>query len=203
MSNRIKVISILVLLFFTANIQAQNPAATQPSSVSSVTGSVTPEGIVRMMAHGEALQIRMEIYSAAGELVSDSGLRQGNIVDWKQSDATQPMTDGSYLVVVTVKDFKGNLTQRTAALSLQAGQLNLQKRDETNTAQAQVIQSRQTQKTKMAEGDDAISILREGKERSVVVTAHDGTDGQVSSTSGTSKTTSIQMRCALCRQRHS
>ena len=43
-----------------------------------------------MIAHGEALQIRMEIYSASGELVSDSGLRQGNIVDWKQTDATQP-----------------------------------------------------------------------------------------------------------------
>ena len=129
MSNRITLITILVLVLFTTNIQAQNP-------VSSVTGSVTPEGIVRMIAHGEALQIRMEVYSAAGELVSDSGLRQGNIIDWKQSDATQPMTDGSYLVVVTVKDFKGKLTQRSVALSLQAGQLNLQKRDEMTTAQA-------------------------------------------------------------------
>ena len=182
MSNRITLIAILVLVFIT-NIQAQNPAVTQPGSVSSVTGSVTPEGIVRMIAHGEALQVRMEIYSAAGELVSDSGLRQGNIVDWKQSDATQPLTDGSYLVVVTVKDFKGNLSQRIAALSLQAGQLNLQKRDEVTTAQAQLVKGRR-QGQKMIEGYDAISILREGKERAVVVTAHDGTDGQVSSTSG-------------------
>jgi hypothetical protein len=147
MSNRITLIAILVLVLFTTNIQAQNPAAAA-GSTSSVTGSVTPEGIVRMIAHGETLQIRMEVYSATGEVVSDSGLRQGNIVDWKQSDATQPMTDGSYLVVVTVKDFKGNLTQRTAALSLQAGQLNLQKREEMTTAQAQMIQSRQSQKTK-------------------------------------------------------
>src|SRR5215213_12002989 len=183
--NRVLVISILVLLTFTANIQAQTPAAAQPSTVSSITGSVTPEGTVRMIAHGEALQIRMEVYSAAGDVVADTGLRQGNIIDWKQTDATQPIIDGSYLVVVTVKDFKGNLNQRMAALTLQGGQLNLQKRDEVTTAQQQSLESRRAaQKTKVTEGDDAISILREGKERAVVVNAHDGTDGQVSSTSG-------------------
>ena len=116
--NRVAVISILVLLTFTANIQAQTPAAAQPSAVSSVTGSLTPEGTVRMIAHGEVLQIHMEVYSAAGELVADTGLRQGNIIDWKNADATQPIIDGSYLVVVTVRDFKGNLNQRMAALTL-------------------------------------------------------------------------------------
>jgi len=140
-----------------------------------------------MIAHGEALQIRMEIYSTSGELVSDSGLRQGNMVDWKLTDATQAMADGSYLVVVTVKDFKGNLNQRMATLSLQAGQLQLlpQKRDEVTTAQTQAIESRrQGKKVRVNDGDDAVSIFHEGKERDVVVTAHDGTDGQVTSTNG-------------------
>ena len=165
--NRVTAIAILVLVSFISNIHAQ----TQPGSV---TGSITPEGAVRMIAHGEALQIRMEIYNATGEVVSDSGLRKGNIVDWKQSDATQPLIDGSYHVVVTVKDFKGTLTQRAATLTLQGGQLSLQprKRDEAS------------QKSKTTEGDDSISILREGKERAVIVNAHDGTDGQISSTSG-------------------
>ncbi len=182
---RTTAIAILVLIIFTANIQAQTPTAAPASAVSSITGTVTSDGTVRMIAHGEALQVRMEIYSAAGELVSDTGLRQGNIIDWKQSDATQPLTDGSYLVVVTVRDFKGNLNQRMAALSLQAGQLNLQKRDEITSAQMHTLETRRAaQKTKVTEGDDAISILREGKERAVIVTAHDGTDGQVSSTSG-------------------
>jgi trimeric autotransporter adhesin len=183
--NKVAVIYILVLLTFTVNIHAQTPAAAQPSTVSSVTGSVTPEGAVRMIAHGEALQIRMEVYSAGGELVADTGLRQGNIIDWKQTDATQPLIDGSYLVVITVRDFKGNLNQRMAALTLQAGQLQLQsqKRDQVTTAQVRTMESRQG-KSKIAEGDDAISILKEGKERAAVVTAHDGTDGQVNSTSG-------------------
>jgi hypothetical protein len=186
MSNtRVAIIAILVLFTFTTNIHAQTAA--QPSSVSSVTGSVTSDGNVRMMAHGEALQVRLEVYSAAGELVADSGFRQGSIVDWKQSDAVQPLVDGSYLVVVTVKDFKGNLNQRMATLSLQAGQLSLQnqKRTEVTAAQTQAVENRRsTGKTRIVEGDDAISILRDGKERAAVVTAHDGTDGQVSSTSG-------------------
>lgn len=183
--NRIIVIAVLVLLASITNIQAQDTAATPPVSLSSVTGSVTTDGTVRMIAHGEALQIRIEIYSAAGELVSDSGLRNGTIVDWKQTDALQAMPDGAYLVVVTVKDFKGNLSQRTAALSLQAGQLQLQnqKRNEITSAQAQSMESRRAGK-KVNDGDDAISILREGKERAVVVNAHDGTDGAVSSTTG-------------------
>ncbi|HEU4833980.1 MAG TPA: tail fiber domain-containing protein, partial [Pyrinomonadaceae bacterium] len=157
----------------------------QPSTVSSVTASVTPEGTVRMIAHGEALQIRMEVYSSGGELVADTGLRQGNIIDWKQTDASQPMIDGSYLVVVTVRDFKGNLNQRLADLTLQAGQLQLQsqKRDQVNTAQVRTMESRQG-KSRIMEGDDSISVLKEGKERAAVVTAHDGTDGQVNTTSG-------------------
>jgi hypothetical protein len=166
-TSRVTTIAILVLVSLISNIHAQ----TQPGSV---TGSITPEGAVRMIAHGESLQIRMEIYSASGELVSDTGLRKGNIIDWKQSDATQPLIDGSYQVIVTVKDFKGTTNQRVATLTLQAGQLSLQprKRDEAS------------QKIKTTDGDDSISILREGKERAVVVNAHDGTDGQVSSTSG-------------------
>ena len=175
-TKQIAVLFILVLLTFTVNIHAQT---------SSVTGTVTPEGAVRMIAHGEVLQVRMEVYSAAGELVADTGLRQGNIIDWKQTDATQPIIDGSYLVVVTVRDFKGNLNQRMAALTLQAGQfqLQIQKRDQLSTAQVRTMEGRQG-KSRITEGDDAISILKEGKERAAVVTAHDGTDGQVDSTSG-------------------
>jgi len=174
--NRVAVLTILVLLTLTINIHAQT---------SSVTGTVTPEGAVRMIAHGEVLQVRMEVYSAAGELVADTGLRQGNIIDWKQTDATQPIIDGSYLVVVTVRDFKGNLNQRMAALTLQAGQfqLQIQKRDQLSTAQVRTMEGRQG-KSRITEGDDAISILKEGKERAAVVSAHDGTDGQVDSTSG-------------------
>lgn len=185
--NRFTAIAIIVLALITTNVYAQSLTATQTGAGASVTGSVTSDGAVRMIAHGEVLQIRMEIYSAAGELVSDSGLRQGNVIDWKQTDAVQGMPDGAYLVVVTVKDFKGNQNQRMASLSLQSGALQLlsQKREEVTSAQTQSMESRREgKKIRMNDGDDAISILRDGRERAVVVTAHDGTDGQVSSTTG-------------------
>jgi hypothetical protein len=38
------------------------------------------------------------------------------VIDWKQTDAAQPLTDGAYVVVVTVKDFKGNQHQRMSSL---------------------------------------------------------------------------------------
>ena len=179
-TNRITVIALLAVLIFTTNIYAQTQS-------SSVTGSVTPEGVVRMIAHGEALQIRMEIYSATGDVVSDSGLRQGSIIDWKLTDAAQAMPEGSYLIVVTVKDFKGNLISRMVGLSLQAGQVQLQahKTDEVTPAQKQALEiSRTGKKVRTTEGDDAVSILRDGKERAVVVTGHDGTDGSVNTTTG-------------------
>ena len=50
--NRVAVLFILVLLTITANIHAQTPAAAQPSTVSSVTGSISPDGAVRIIAHG-------------------------------------------------------------------------------------------------------------------------------------------------------
>ena len=82
-TNRIAIIAILVLFISTNNIQAQTSAASQPNAISSVTATVTSQGTVRMIAHSEALQIRMEIYAATVEIVSDSGLRPGNILDWK------------------------------------------------------------------------------------------------------------------------
>jgi hypothetical protein len=116
MNNRIIAIAFILCAFVTTNVYAQNTAAPQPGPSSSVTGSITPEGAVRMIAHGEVLQIHMEIFSASGELVSDSGIRLGNVIDWKRTDAAQPLTDGAYVVVVTVKDFKGNQHQRMSSL---------------------------------------------------------------------------------------
>ena len=49
--NRVTLIAVLVLVSFISNIHAQTQS-------NSVTGSITSEGAVRMIAHGETLQIR-------------------------------------------------------------------------------------------------------------------------------------------------
>jgi hypothetical protein len=186
---RLLLLITLSLVLVANNTLAQSVASTQgtQSSTPAVTASVSVEGTVRFTSPGQVTQIRLEIFNASGVTVYDSAMRQGNIIDWKITDATQPMFDGSYLCVVSVKDLQGKLRQRLGSLSVQAGQVTLQNsRAESLTAdQSQALaKRRQEQKIEAADNNDAITILREGKSRAVTVTAHDGQDGQVTSTSG-------------------
>jgi len=167
--------------------QDQKSVQSQQSSTPAVTATVSATGDIRFASPEPILQIRLEIYSAAGELLFDSGLRQGSIIDWKTTDASQAMTDGSYLSVVTVRDYQGQLRQRLGAVSLQSGQLELKRlgQEELTPAQSQSLKvRRQAQKIEATGNGEPLTILREGKERSAVITAHDGQDGQVTSTTG-------------------
>jgi len=152
-----------------------------------VTAAVTEPNAIRLSSPGEISNIRLEVYAPSGTLAFDSGLRQGNVLDWKLSEATQPIGDGTYLFVVTIRDLQGKFHQRLGNIVVDAGQASLttQRSDAINAAQKQTLNTRlQSQKIALADSTDAVTVLRPGKERSVVVTAHDGTDGQVASTSG-------------------
>ena len=81
--------------------------------------------------------------------VEDDGPRKGSLIDWKTTDAAQAMADGSYLCVVTFKDFQGKLSQRLGALSLEDGQAMLKhvRGEELTAAQSQALAvARQSQK---------------------------------------------------------
>jgi hypothetical protein len=180
------VLSLILLCAHNALAQTEKSSQTQPTTVPAVTASVSA-GALRFSAPEGVLQIRLEVYNAGGQLVFDSSLRKGSILDWKITDATQAMTDGTYLTVVTVMDLQGQLRQRLGSLSLQAGQPVLQRlvQSELNAAQSQALKvRRQSQKIEATEGNDSLTILRDGKDRSAVVTSHDGQNGQVTSTSG-------------------
>jgi hypothetical protein len=186
---RLLLLITLSLLLVANDALAQSVTTAQgtQSSTPAVAASVSVEGAVRFTSPGQVTQIRLEIYNENGLTVYDSGMRQGSIIDWKITDATQPMTDGAYLSVVSVKDLQGKLRQRLGSLSIQSGQVTLQNvRAESLTAdQSQALAtSRQAKKIESADNNDTITILREGKERSMTVTAHDGQDGQVTSTRG-------------------
>jgi hypothetical protein len=187
---QIRILVILSLMLFANKALAQNATTAQSQQTSSpaVTAAVLTDGAVRFTSPGQTTQMRLEVYNASGVLVYDSGLRQSSILDWKITDATQVMNEGSYLCVVSVKDLQGKLRQRLGSFSLQAGQVTLQqaRAQENLTAdQSQALAtSRQAQKIEAENNNDAITILRGGKARSVTVTAHDGQDGQVTSTNG-------------------
>jgi hypothetical protein len=188
-TTRLVLLITLSLCVFVNSGLAQNSAAAPASQTAtpSVTASISAADTVRFAAPGQVLQIRLEIYSANGDVVSDSGMRAGNIVDWKTSDAAQTLTDGQYLTVVTVRDFQGKFRQRLGGLTVQAGQLTLKNpaASELTAAQTQTLKTRgQSQKVEAADSADVMTILRDGKERAVVVTGHDGQEGQIATTTG-------------------
>jgi hypothetical protein len=158
----------------------QTQSTTQTSSP--VTATITSDGAVRLVSPGETIQTRLELYSSAGERVYDSGSRQGNVIDWKQTDAA--VVDGAYLAVVSTKGFDGKWQRKYVGLSLQAGQATLskQRRNNLNSAQLQAIDANQS--VVMIDDDSAVVVLREGKERAAVVSTHDGQNGQVTATTG-------------------
>lgn len=188
-ANRLLLLIAFLVLSCGGSALAQTAvvgAKTNETATVAVTASASADA-VRVAAPSQVLQIRLEIYSANGEVMFDSGLKQGSIIDWKVTDSTKAMPDGTYVSVVTVRDFQAKYRQKFASLSLQSGQLSLQSQraSDVSAVQSQAINNRmQSRKIEAAEGDESVTILREGKERGVVVSAHDGKDGQVTTTSG-------------------
>jgi trimeric autotransporter adhesin len=185
MLKRLHLLSAIISLTLLNTVAAaQTQQGAQAPAPPAVTASAAGAG-ARFAAPEGVSQVRLEIYAASGERVFDTGMRPGSILDWKTSDAQQGLADGSYLCVLTVKDLRGKLSQRVGSLSLQAGQVSLSRAAQANAAQAQALSSeRQARKIEQAGEDSALTVVTAGKERALTVAAHDGRDGQVTSTSG-------------------
>jgi hypothetical protein len=189
MSKRSYLLFVVLSLILLANSAlAQSEAAAQgtQSSTPVVAVSVSTEG-ARFTSPARVLEMRLGIYNAKGDLIFDSGARQGDTLDWRIKDVAQAMTDGTYLCVVTVKDFQGKLRQRLGHINMQSGHITLKRSrlEDLTAEQSQALANgRQSQKIDPAENNESFTVYGEGKSRAVVVTAHDGQDGQVSATSG-------------------
>jgi hypothetical protein len=184
--NSISIILFSIILVQSAFAQNETTPTATVTNAPAVLVSAAAENL-RLTSPEQVSQMRLEIYAAGGQQLFDSGLHNGNILDWKTTDARPAMTDGSYLALVTVKDIRGRASQRFATLSVQAGQVSVSRarEDELTPAQAQALAaSRQSQKIVAAGTDTALTIVRENKARALTLTAHDGQDGQVTSTSG-------------------
>jgi hypothetical protein len=166
----------LILLGNSVFAQDQKATAVAVSSSAAVTAAVIEPNAIRLSSPGEISNIRVEVYTANGELVFDSGLRQGNVLDWKLSESTQAIGDGAYLFVVTTRDPQGKFRQRLGNIVVDAGHATLkaQAGEAVNGPQKQALSTRlQSQKITLADDVDAVTVLRPGKERSIVVSAHD------------------------------
>jgi hypothetical protein len=156
--------ALLTLSLFQGFVFAQEPAQ-QPAAAPAVTAAPTESG-ARFTAPGEVLELRLEVFTADGAQVFDSGTRPGGVIDFQAAG----FADGQYTAVVTVKDLKGRTSRRTGSLTAQGGKVSVSK---LSAAQA----------TAPADAEP-LTALKGGKERAATVSTHDGTAGQVTSTSG-------------------
>ena len=168
------IISALVL---TGSVAAQDAARSQqpsPAQGAVVTAASTASG-VRFVSPNDARRIRLEVYTQAGERLFDSDFRAGGIVDWE----AQGLSDGSYLCVVTIEDLRGASARRLSAVGVSQGRASVRGDNEEK------IKSEFAQALAAAgqSSDEAVA-ARQKKAQALTVTAHDGTDGQVTSTTG-------------------
>jgi hypothetical protein len=181
MLKRVHILSAIIsLTLMNGYAAAQAQQAAPP-----VTAAASEAG-ARFAAPEGVSQVRLEIYAPTGERVFDTGMRAGSLLDWKAADVQQGMADGAYLCVVTVRDLRGRLSQRVGSLSLQAGRVSLSRAAVPSAAQSQSLAAeRQSRKIEQQAGaDDSLTVVTAGRERALTVAAHDGRDGQVTSTSG-------------------
>ena len=162
-------------LLLAGPVLAQDAAGQRAAQGPAVAASSTASG-VRFVAPGEARRVRLEVYTASGERLFDSGFRAGGIYDW----AGQGLSDGSYLCVLTAEDIRGGRSRKLSSVTVAGGRAALGKEGEEQlkAAYAQALSAAGIQP------GDAEAAAPAKKSNAVTVAAHDGTDGQVTSTAG-------------------
>jgi hypothetical protein len=169
------IVSAIVL---TGSAAAQDAARSQQGrpaqSAAVVTASSTASG-VRFVSPNDARRIRLEVYTQAGERLFDSDFRAGNIIDWE----AQGIGDGSYLCVVTIEDLQGASARRLSAVSVSQGRASLRGDNEEKLS----AEFAQALAAAGQSSDDALA-ARQRRGQALTITAHDGQNGQVTSTSG-------------------
>jgi hypothetical protein len=143
-----------------------------------VTASATAEQ-VRFVALPAVYQMRLEVFAVYGATVFDSDFKSGNLLDWGLRDQLGlPLADGSYLCVVTVKDFAGRRSQQRGAVLLQAGQASLLKPEQAEPS------IRELNARMLGDITEPLVILPGGAGLASTMLAHDGNSGQLVSGSG-------------------
>ena len=80
-------VAMLALFNFaaTAGLGQQQLPSSSPIVTAASSGNV-----VRVSAAGNITHIRLEVFSATGERVFDSGQHDGNLLDWRWQDEKMP-----------------------------------------------------------------------------------------------------------------
>lgn len=148
----------------------ENSSAGRLTAAPSITVAASG-GRVRFASVGSIERMRLEVFDASGDTVFDTGLKPGNVRDWRLTNAQgQRLMDGVYLCVVTVKELAGRLSFKQGNILIEGGRASLAL-DESA-------------KSTSIEPGQYLSKTSAEESRAMTVVAHDGTDGQVTSTTG-------------------
>ena len=164
------------VLLLAGPVLAQNNAAGQRGEAGPAVAVSSTAAGVRFVAPGDARRVRLEVYTAAGERLFDSGFRAGGIYNWDG----QGLQDGSYLCVLTAEDLEGQSSRRLSSVTIAGGRAALGKEaeEQLKLSYAQAISAAGLGQ------DEPTAAARAKKSNALTVTAHDGTDGQVTATAG-------------------
>ncbi|HZS04976.1 MAG TPA: hypothetical protein VFD58_09095 [Blastocatellia bacterium] len=182
LNQRWKLITGLCLVIWGWNAviaQAQTPTDLQSRAADEararapwVTASVSAERL-RFAAPAEVFQLRLEVFSVAGERVFDSDFRLGNLLDWAGQDQQgRRLLDGAYRCLVTVRDLAGRTSQREGRMLVQADAFSLPPADS-----AAAIQSASADRS-------LLTAVGEAAGSATTLLSHDGTDGRLTASRG-------------------
>jgi hypothetical protein len=79
-------------------------------------------GLVRFTTQDSIKELRVEIFSLAGEKLFDSGVVHNKILNWKAEGVGNPVLVGVYLYSATLKDSAGQVSKQVGKLVLARGQ---------------------------------------------------------------------------------
>src|SRR5438876_2382882 len=169
-------VAMLALFNFAASASLGQQ---QLPSSSAIVTAASSGNVVRVSAPRNITHIRLEVFSAAGEKVFDSGNRDGNLLDWRWQDENAPACSAdSYLCVVTVQSLSGKMSRKLANVSFANQQASLKP---VEIAQLTPVQ---TQALSATETDTPLTIIDGDQSIAATVIAHDGNDGQITRTRG-------------------
>jgi hypothetical protein len=129
MSNHLRRISfstLLVCLFCCLSAFAQTPP--RDELVAPLVTATASNDRVSFISAGEVHLSRLQVFSLDGTQVFDSGVRLGNLIDWKLCDQQgSHLSGGSYLYLVTIKDFSDRATQKFGTAAIEADQVYIER----------------------------------------------------------------------------
>jgi hypothetical protein len=126
MSTTIRLVLVFSLVISSlGNVFAQEQQSTKtPTPIVTATAKGQQ---VRIASLGEVQQMRLEVFDAYGQKVFDSSYVQGNLYDWRLTDQQgQRLVDGSYLFIVTTRDFSEQTSQKYGNVTLQQQQVSVE-----------------------------------------------------------------------------